>query len=151
MANSHVSKLAYVGEHPDALAVYCSDGRFTGAIAELLASNGYDRLDTLTIPGGPALFETASSSLIAVDATRKSASFLIRAHKIKHVMLLAHRGCGYYKAEFFHEQAEVLEARQLADLRSSAGWVRASHAGIEVVAYFARPEDGHVIFDPIDC
>ena len=37
MPELHTSKLAYLAEHPDALAVYCSDGRFTGAVAELLA------------------------------------------------------------------------------------------------------------------
>ena len=151
MTTDYQSKLPYEQGHPDALAVYCSDGRFTGAVAELLASNGYDRLDTLTIPGGPALFEMGSSSLTAVDTTRKAASFLIQAHAIKHVLLLSHHGCGYYKSQFFHEAPDVLEARQLSDLRTGAAWLRASHPGVEVVAYFMRPHDGHVSFDRLDC
>jgi len=42
--------------HPSALAVYCSDGRFTRAVEQLLESKGCARVDTLTMPGGPALF-----------------------------------------------------------------------------------------------
>ena len=45
----------YDAAYPDALAVYCSDGRFTRAVDELLAKLGHPRLDTLTIPGGPGL------------------------------------------------------------------------------------------------
>ena len=73
------------------------------------------------------------------------------AHEIKHITLLAHHGCGYYRAQFFHEAPDLLRARQIADLRNSAAWLRASHRDVEVVAYFARPEDGHISFDPIDC
>ncbi len=151
MREARTSKIPYLPEHPDALAVYCSDGRFTAAVAELCTDLGFGRLDTLTIPGGPALFETASSSLITVDVIRRAASFLIDAHHIEHVTLLAHHGCGYYRSQFFHESEEGREARQLADLRSAAAWLRASHRAVEVVAYFARPSAGRVLFEPVDC
>lgn len=151
MPTAHQSKLPYLPEHPEALAVYCSDGRFTGAVGELCAELGFDRLDTLTIPGGPGLFEMASSPLTAVDTVRKAASFLIEAHHIKHVTLLSHQGCGYYRSQFFHENDDERFARQLSDLRSSASWLRASHRGVEVVAYHARPFEGRVRFDPVDC
>lgn len=148
---THLSKARYLAEHPDALAVYCSDGRFTGAVSDLSAELGFERLDTLTLPGGPALFDTASASLMVSDAIRKAASFLIEAHRIEHVTLLSHQGCGYYRSQFFHEDEETRYARQLADLRNGAAWLRASHRGVDVVAYHARPHEGHVLFERVDC
>jgi hypothetical protein len=68
--------------HPAALALWCSDGRFTGAVEELLRSLGQPRLDTMTLPGGPALLETTSSSITGVDIAREAASFLIKAHSM---------------------------------------------------------------------
>lgn len=134
--------LAYDPEHPDALALYCSDGRFTNAVAELLRCLGYPRLDTMTIPGGPALLEMGSAGLGEVDAIRRSMTFLITAHHIEHVTLIAHQGCGYYRNQFSYEDAAAIQARQLADLQAGANWLRAVHRGIQVACYFARPEGG---------
>ena len=41
-------RTAFHEEHPTALAVYCSDGRFTESVEELLRALGHERLDTLT-------------------------------------------------------------------------------------------------------
>jgi hypothetical protein len=143
-------ELRYDHEHPDALALYCSDGRFTNAVAELLRSLGYPRLDAMTIPGGPALLEMGSAGLMEVDVIRKSTSFLITAHHIEHVTLLAHQGCGYYRSQFAFEDAAAIHERQLADLRAGANYLRAVHRGIQVACYFARPEGGFVEFELVD-
>ncbi len=145
-----VAKVPYRADHPDALAVYCSDGRFTGAVAELLARLGYDRLDTLTIPGGPALLELASSTYTDMDAVRGAARFLIEGHEIKHVTLLAHQGCGYYKRRYGFDSADGIMSRQLADLRAAASWLDAVYPRIEVVSYFARAAGERVAFDRVD-
>src|SRR3954447_985255 len=97
------AKVPFDATHPHALAMYCSDGRFTEAIEELLHSLGHPRLDTLTIPGGPALLDLTSSNLDGVEVMRTAASFLIKGHAIKQVVLLGHDGCGYYKARFPYE------------------------------------------------
>jgi hypothetical protein len=148
---THVeSNFPYDATHPDALAVYCSDGRFTNAVSELLHGFGYDRLDTLTIPGGPGLFEMATSSLTDVDVVRRAASFLITGHHTKHVTLLAHEGCGYYRSQLSHETPENIVARQLADLRNARAWLKAVHAGLDVKAFFCRPKSGQILFEPIE-
>ena len=144
------SEAPFDPSHPNALAVYCSDGRFTLAVEELLHGFGYERLDTLTIPGGPGLFDMSISSLTDVDMVRKAARFLIVGHHIEHITLLAHEGCGYYKAQLSHESKENIEVRQLADMRNAALWLRACHPGIEVRSFFARTAAGHVVFDPVD-
>ena len=135
--------------HPHALAVYCSDGRFTEAIEELLHGLGHARLDTLTVPGGPALLDLTSSNLGAVDMMREAATFLIRGHRITHVVLLGHEGCGYYKARFPYESLDAMRRRQLDDLRQASRWVSTTHDELTVAIYFATPEEERLRFDPI--
>ncbi|CAN5922790.1 hypothetical protein BH11MYX4_BH11MYX4_12930 [soil metagenome] len=136
-------------KHPHALAMYCSDGRFTEAIEELLRGLGHARLDTLTIPGGPALLDLTSSGLGAVDVMRDAASFLIRGHAITQVVLLGHEGCGYDKARYAYESTDAMRRRQLSDLRQAAHWVRGAHQGLAVATYFAIPEGSRVRFDEV--
>src|SRR5687767_2582052 len=88
----------YDEAHPSALAFYCSDGRFTRAVEELLAQLGHDRLDTLTMPGAAALVDVKSARLAESSAVRRALSFLITGHAIEDVIMIAHQGCGYYKA-----------------------------------------------------
>ena len=143
------TKAPFDAKHPDALAVYCSDGRFTDAVEELLHGLGHSRLDTLTIPGGPALLDLTSSNLGAADVMREAATFLIRGHHIAHVVLLGHAGCGYYKARFPYESPESMQRRQLDDLRQAARWVSANHDGLTIATYFATPEETNLRFDEI--
>jgi hypothetical protein len=56
----------YDRTHPAALAIYCSDGRFTRAVERLLKSLGHSRLDTMTLPGGPALLNPWPADLSEV-------------------------------------------------------------------------------------
>lgn len=127
----------YEAHHPAALALWCSDGRFTRAVEELLAKLGQERLDTMTLPGGPALLETTSSSLTGVEIAREAASFLIKAHAIKQVVLVAHEGCGYYRARYRYESPDAMQRRQFSDLRSAARWVSGTHSGVVASCYFA--------------
>ncbi len=92
----------------------------------------------------------ATSSLTDVDMVRRAARFLVVGHGIKHIALLAHEGCGYYKAQLAHESGEALRGRQLTDLRNAAAWLRACHPGVDVSSYFARPSAGHVVFDSVE-
>jgi hypothetical protein len=133
--------------HPQALAVYCSDGRFTKAIEFLLSELGHDRLDTLTIPGGAALLDLTSSSLDGVAVMRKSATFLIKGHHIKRVVLIGHEGCGYYKAGFPYESPEAMRRRQINDLERAAKWLLGEHEGLRVDMFFASPTEGEVKFE----
>jgi hypothetical protein len=143
------ANVTFDAKHPSALAMYCSDGRFTEAIEELLHSLGHARLDTLTVPGGPALLDMTSSSLSALEVMRSAATFLIRGHAIKHIVLLGHEGCGYYKARFPYESADAMKRRQCADLAQAARWVRGEHEALHVTTYFATPEGTRIRFDEV--
>ncbi|MEO6572473.1 MAG: carbonic anhydrase [Polyangiaceae bacterium] len=126
--------------HPPALAVYCSDGRFTDAVEELLHTHGHPRLDTLTLPGGAALLELGSAGFSQLETMRGAATFLIRAHGTTKVVLIAHEGCGFYANRYRMDSPEAIRALQLADLRAAARWVLATHEGVSILLYFAYIE-----------
>ena len=138
---------AFDPDHPHALAFYCSDGRFTEPIEELLRSLGHARLDTMTMPGGPGLLNPLTASYGELDSVRKAAAFLIVGHAIKEVILIAHAGCGYYKKKMGHRNADEIVAAQLRDLDLAAKHLERTHTGLAVRCYFAKPVDGRVQFE----
>jgi hypothetical protein len=144
-----VSAAPYEASHPRALAVYCSDGRFTQAIEDLLRHLGHDRLDTLTLPGGPGLLNLWAGSLLEADQMERAARFLIRGHAIEHVVLLAHAGCGYYRQRFPGRAASETRLSQLEDLQVAAGSLRSARPGITVELFYASVEGSRVRFDPV--
>jgi hypothetical protein len=142
----HVAKARFDPSHPDALAIYCSDGRFTEAVEELLHARGHSRLDTMTLPGGPALFELMTTDFAGLETARSAAAFLVRGHAIEHVVLIAHEGCGYYRARTLgHDPARIVD-RQMSDLRSAARWFYASLPGVNVALFYAAPPEGRFRF-----
>lgn len=146
MAAALVSRLEFDASHPSALAVYCSDGRFTRAVEELLEAEGHPRLDTLTLPGGPALFELTTADFAALEAARGAATFLVRSHGIRSAALIAHEGCGHYRARNAGVEARAVMAQQVSDLRGAAAWFRRAAPGLDVKMYYARISGGRVAF-----
>jgi hypothetical protein len=137
----------YDAAHPTALAVYCSDGRITHAVEELLRELGHARLDTVTFPGGPGLLNHRTSGFSDCDTFSRAAEFLIREHHITDVVLLAHDGCGFYKRKFPDLSAEQIHARQLADLRLARDELASTHPRLHVVMYLAIPDHDRVRFE----
>ena len=144
-----VSQGLYDHGHPKALAIYCSDGRFTNAVEELFHHLGHARLDTLTMPGGPALLNPWAASILESDQVSRASQFLMKAHNIDHVVLLSHEGCGYYRQKLPGRPAADIRQSQVDDLRVAARAVRAARSGVRVVLYHAIPHDGRVRFEPI--
>jgi hypothetical protein len=150
MGESFTTEHGFDASHPPALAVYCSDGRFTGAVEELLRGLGHPRLDTLTIPGGPGLLNHKTSGYTDCDVCSKSAEFLIREHHITVVVLLAHAGCGYYGRKFPDLTPDQLRDRQIHDLRHAWTLLADTHPRLSVQAFLAVPEGARVRFDSIE-
>ena len=147
---SITTKGPFEAAYPDALAVYCSDGRFTAAVDELLAHLGHPRLDTLTIPGGPGLLNHKTSGYSDCDTFSRSAEFLIREHTITTVVLLAHEGCGFYGRKFPDLTPDQIRTRQLDDLRLAERELLETHPRLRVEAFIAVPSGDHVRFDPVE-
>ncbi|MEO8701272.1 MAG: hypothetical protein ABI867_14585 [Kofleriaceae bacterium] len=139
----------YQASYPDALAVYCSDGRFSHAIEELFRHLEHPRLDTLTVPGGAGLLNHRTSGYTDCDTLTRGAEFLIRGHHITFVVLLAHENCGFYATKYPDLSHDEILKRQRADLLLAKAELEASHPRLEVSAYLAIPEGDQVRFDPI--
>jgi hypothetical protein len=148
-AGAFTTRSPFDAGHPPALALYCSDGRYTQSVEELLLHLGHDRLDTLTLPGGPGLLSMTSAGFVELDSTRRGATFLITGHGIRDVFLIAHEGCGYYRARNPRMSPTAIARVQREDLRAAAAALETSHTKLATHLYYARPHAGHVTFDPV--
>jgi carbonic anhydrase len=149
MNKAYTAKTPFHAEHPDALAIYCSDGRFTEAVEELVHASGHGRLDALTLPGGAALFEVTTADFSGLETMRRASSFLIEGHGIEAVFLVAHEGCGYYRARHAHADPKTILRQQVSDLRSAARWLLSTHAGLTVRLFLAAPDGARIVFRPM--
>jgi len=144
-----VSQVPYEASHPHVLAVYCSDGRFTDAVEDLAKHLGHERIDTLTLPGGPGLLNRWSADYLESDMVTRAAQFLIRGHHITEVLLLAHAGCGYYQSRHGSLGPDFVAEQQLTDLRTAADELRKVFPHLTVHLYFVRPHGTAIHFEPV--
>jgi hypothetical protein len=135
--------------HPDVLAIYCSDGRYTQAVEDLAARLGDSRVDVMCLPGGPGLFDIWSASALDVRMMEEAAGFLITGHRTRKVLLVAHDGCGFYARRYAGLAPEARRERQEADVRRAGATLRAAYPHLEVCSFFAVPSGSQVGFDPI--
>ena len=135
--------------HPPALAIYCSDGRFTNAVESLARTSGHERVDTLTLPGGPALLCPAAANLSEVDTVARAAQFLIEGHRTRHVLLVAHQGCGYYRKRYPRLPDDQVERHQLEHLALATKILSRKHPDLYIERYYARVSQGMIELHPI--
>jgi hypothetical protein len=129
-----------------AAAVYCSDGRFGEQMDEFLHEGlGLPRYDRVAVPGGAACLAGHSHAYYERSALERQLGFLIRAHALRRVVLIAHDGCAFYHDVWLGFQTR--EQRQAADLQAAAAVIRMAHPGAEVEGYFARKVSGKVAFE----
>ena len=143
------AKVPYDASHPSALALYCSDGRFTDSVEELLRSLGHARLDTLTMPGGPGLFNLWTAGMTDSTSVASAARFLIEGHKLQRVIVIAHEGCGYYRKQLAGRTPAQIRVQQEDDLRLATRELGGARSALRVDAYYARVSEGHVVFDAV--
>ena len=144
-----IAQMPFEAQHPHALAIYCSDGRFTEPVEELARHLGHERIDTLTLPGGPGLLNRFSADYLESDMVTRAAHFLIRGHHIKEVLLLAHAQCGYYQARHGVLGADFIAEQQLTDLHAAAAELRKVFPELAVHLYFVRPHGTAIHFEAV--
>jgi len=143
-----VSQLAFDDRRVGAAAVYCSDGRYGEQMDEFLhVGLGLPRYDRVALPGGAAcLAGHLVKAYYDKVALERQLEFLISAHSLTRVVLIAHQGCGFYK-DVWTNGASV-EQQQMDDLRAAAKLIATSNRQVAVETYFARRVDGKVLFEP---
>src|SRR5438045_727166 len=87
----------YEAERIGAAAMYCSDGRYGEQFDDFLHNQlGLPRYDRLAVPGGPAVLAGHLAAHREEDAVLDQVRFLVTTHELERVVLIAHRGCGFY-------------------------------------------------------
>lgn len=132
-----------------AAAVYCSDGRFGEQCDDFLHNAlGLPRYDRLAVPGGAACLAGHFSAYREEDALRAQLEFLIGAHALTRVVLIAHEDCAFYTS-LLSASPIGLDELQREDLLKAAARVRDMGRDLRVDAYIALNRDGVIVFDPV--
>lgn len=143
------SSIPWEHERIGAAAIYCADGRYNDQADEFLHTQLHlPRYDRVAIPGGAACLAPHALAMRERGALEKQLRFLIEAHALSRVILIAHEDCGFYKHVL--RLRTPLEPQQHADLRLVAAAIRSWSSGVQVETYFARKVEGFVQFEPVD-
>jgi hypothetical protein len=150
--------LPFREDYPEVLAIYCSDGRFTEAVEKLVVTKEklglFDtedsRVDTLTIPGGPGLIDAWTAHYGHSVTVRDSSLFLIKAHNIKFVVLVAHEGCGHYRSRFPSHTPDAIKDRQLQDLLHARAFFNSMTPEVKVACFYATVVKGRIKFETVE-
>ncbi len=147
--DAYTSPTPFDAERIGAAAVYCSDGRYGDQMDEFLhKALGLPRYDRVAAPGGPACIAGHSVAIRDQGAMEKQLRFLISAHDLRRIILIAHQDCGFYK--HLKLWGKTTEEQQRADMARAADVVRGCGDGLLVEAHFARKVDGRVRFERVE-
>ena len=137
-------------ERFDAAAVYCSDGRFGDQVGQFMRDGlAVKNFDRIAVPGGPGALIGHKGANMQAGGVLADLKFLIEAHELSRVVLIAHDGCAFYKAALGLD-ATQLEPQQHTDLKAAAESIRRAVNVPTIEAYFARrTPDNTIAFEPV--
>lgn len=133
-----------------AAAVYCSDGRF-GEHCDDFLHNALElpRYDRLALPGGAACLAGHFLAFKDEEALLDQLRFLIKAHGIERVVLVAHQDCAFYTHRL-HVPATQVELKQREDMAAAVRRIRSFAQCLTIDTFFARKQAGGTIhFEPM--
>jgi hypothetical protein len=131
-----------------AAAVYCSDGRYGEQMDQFLHEGlGLPRYDRVAIPGGAGCLAGHTAAMFDRTALERQLRFLIEAHALTRVVLIAHHDCGFYRHRVRIPGGRSISEQQAIDLKKSCDQIRLWCPQVEVEAYYANPAGGRVTFE----
>ena len=134
-----------------AAAVYCSDGRYGEQMDQFLHDGlGLPRYDRVAIPGGAGCLAGHAAAMFERSALERQLRFLIEAHALTRVALIAHHDCGFYKHRVRLPAGRSIAQQQAIDLKKSAAQIRLWCPHVEVEVFYANPAGGRVTFERWD-
>lgn len=139
----------YVEDRIGAVAIYCSDGRLGDHTDDFLHQGlSLPRYDRLALPGGAAGLSGRPTAYWESVALATQLRFLVQAHSIQVVVLIAHQGCAYYR-ERLGLPAEMIEEQQLIDLQRAADAIMRLGPDLQLYSFYARKQKGKVLFEHV--
>jgi len=150
MDQHYNSTVPYEAARVHAAAVYCSDGRVGEHFDDFLQKGlGLPRYDRVALPGGPACLAGHPQAHLEEQGVLDELTFLVEAHALKRIVLIAHQSCAFYGARLLLSGRQQ-ELVQRADLvRAAAVAQRVTGIGA-VEGYFARLVDGAIRFEAVE-
>lgn len=146
---TYQSPLPYEPRRLRAAAIYCSDGRVGEHFDDFLHNGlGLPHYDRVALPGGPACLAGHPGAHVEQDGVARELRFLVEAHELQRVVLIAHQGCAFYRVQFGLPDG-LLEGQQRADLALAAAKVRDITGIPRVDGWFLRLTEGRVSFEPV--
>jgi hypothetical protein len=124
----------------DVLVVHCSDHRFQAGLRDFL-NQGLDlksNYDLLVLPGGPQCLTLVEYLPKFAWAGWKWFRFLVEAHSLKRLILIAHEDCGWYKELPLHlHTSSDPRRRQEEDLQRVRERLSADFPELRIELYYA--------------
>ena len=143
------SPLPFDADRIHAAALHCSDGRLGEHIDDFLHNVlGLPKYDRLAIPGGAACLAGHFATYREEESLAEQLRFLIAAHRLRRVVLIAHEGCAHY-IERLHVSPLQLHEMQLADLHKAVVRVQSLGSHLDVEPIFAYRHNAEVRFERV--
>jgi hypothetical protein len=142
----YTATLPFDANRVGAAAVYCADGRYGEQMDEFLHEGlGLPRYDRIALAGGAGCL--AGRATYKRAALERQLRFLIEAHALTRIVLIAHFECGFYRHRVRLPAGRSIAQQQAIDLKKAANEIRLWYPQVEVEAYYANPADGRVTFE----
>ena len=137
---SYVSSSKVKRTSTDVLVVHCSSFRFQAGLHDFLNQglNLSGNYDLLVIPGGPQPLTLVEYLPKFSWAGWKWFRYLVEAHDLKRLILIAHEDCGWYRELPLHlHTVSDLRQRQEEDLRRAKAKLTKEFPALRVELYYA--------------
>jgi hypothetical protein len=148
---AYESSLRFDENRIRAAAIYCSDGRFGEHVDDFL-HNALElpRYDRLAVPGGAACLAGHFLAHREEDGLVEQLNFLIKAHGLERIVLIAHQDCAFY-TERLHVAPWRVETQQREDMQTAVARLRLFGRNMAVAGFFLRKRpDGAIRFEPLE-
>ena len=137
---AYVTELPWDPERPETVVITCVDGRWYGHFRNSRREhlNAGPCTDFMAVPGGIEPMTLADEVPKDFNFFRRRLEALVEAHGTRRIIVIAHQDCAWYRERMGGASAEAMRAKQVADMRRAASWLRARFEGVVVQPYFAR-------------
>ncbi len=143
------AKLPYSSDRIRAAAIYCSDGRVGQHFDEFLIEHlRLPRYDRVALPGGPACLASHVRAYVSEQGVLSELKFLVEAHGVERIVLLAHENCAFYTSRL-HLEGAAIERRQREDLAKAARLIYQSTGVPNIDCFFSRLSGEQVLFEDV--
>ena len=146
---AYLTELPWDPARPEAVVITCVDGRWYRHFQEFAREHlkAGPCTDFMAVPGGIEPMTLADEVPKDFNFFRRRLEALVEAHGTRRIVVIAHQDCAWYRDRMGGATAEAMRAKQVADMRRAASWLRTRFEGIVVQPFFARlsgskPENG---------